>query len=362
MKKKSRKILLIGLISIVFFSFFSKKILAVPEGFDWRDHLDYYTLPEEYNTRSEEEFVPTSGNIVEVEKDGEKTDYLTAMYCNAPAGTHIAFAWPLGEDGKPTGQPQRGPIHMQDWSKTHCTEYDKIKNGTAKPRDGATYATEIWRNEEDMKVDGITIEERAKLLEEKYGGGGGDGGGDGGGSAMNVASGGWGWTPEQGFSFPGGSTKKKYTSIVEYIDVIYKLLVYVVGVFGVVMFMVGGFQYLTAAGNTSLTSEAKKTMFAALVGVIIIVSAYLLLRIINIELVNLVDPKGGGGGGGAESGAKNESPQKQAENPENQNAEPEKTLEDDQYGDPEYPTEVDMGGGSYIPSRSQDPNIPETSM
>ncbi|MBD3238308.1 MAG: hypothetical protein GF332_01550 [Candidatus Moranbacteria bacterium] len=100
-----------------------------------------------------------------------------------------------------------------------------------------------------------------------------------------------GWKLEVPFEFGLGGATDKIDDPVEYINAIYKFVVYVAGVLGLAMFMIGGFQYLTAAGNTSKTGEAKTTIFSALIGIIILVTGYLLLRIINKELVELTKPE-----------------------------------------------------------------------
>lgn len=78
--------------------------------------------------------------------------------------------------------------------------------------------------------------------------------------------------------------------LVEYVNAIYAFIAVIVGVLGVVMFIIGGFQYLLSAGNTAAAGEAKKTMFAAVAGIIIVLTAYLLLKMINKELVDLQNP------------------------------------------------------------------------
>lgn len=76
-----------------------------------------------------------------------------------------------------------------------------------------------------------------------------------------------------------------------YVSQLYKFISMIVGALGAVMFMIGGFQYLISAGNTAAVANAKQTMFSALAGIIIVLTAYLLLRIINKELVDLEEPK-----------------------------------------------------------------------
>ncbi len=48
-----------------------------------------------------------------------------------------------------------------------------------------------------------------------------------------------------------------------------------------VMFLVGGFQYLTAGGNPQQAEGAKKTLTYAILGLVFIALAYLILRFIS---------------------------------------------------------------------------------
>lgn len=93
-----------------------------------------------------------------------------------------------------------------------------------------------------------------------------------------------GWSPE--IQIPGNPARQPI-QFVAYINSIYKFVSLIIGVLGAVMFIIGGFQYLLSAGNTSAAGEAKNTMFAALAGIIIVLTAFFLLKIINKELVDL---------------------------------------------------------------------------
>jgi|GEM_PF-2699884 len=72
-----------------------------------------------------------------------------------------------------------------------------------------------------------------------------------------------------------------------YISVIYTFFVQAAIVLAVVMVMVGGFQWLLATGNSSKISEAKSTISAAIFGLILALTSYLLFAQINTQLVDL---------------------------------------------------------------------------
>ena len=54
--------------------------------------------------------------------------------------------------------------------------------------------------------------------------------------------------------------------------------------------MLGGIQYILAAGNVSKTEDAKNTIQQALLGLGLLLASFLLLRTINPDLVNLKNP------------------------------------------------------------------------
>ena len=72
-----------------------------------------------------------------------------------------------------------------------------------------------------------------------------------------------------------------------YIEAIYKVALIVITLSAVLMLSVGGFMYLTSAGNTAAMSSAKSIIFDALIGLVIALSASLLLFVINPDLVKV---------------------------------------------------------------------------
>jgi hypothetical protein len=72
-----------------------------------------------------------------------------------------------------------------------------------------------------------------------------------------------------------------------YISSLYTFFVQGAIVLAVVMVMFGGFQWLLATGNSSKISEAKSTISAAIFGLILALTSYLLFAQVNTKLVNL---------------------------------------------------------------------------
>jgi len=70
-----------------------------------------------------------------------------------------------------------------------------------------------------------------------------------------------------------------------YITSIYKFAVWTVGIAATLMLGIGGFMYFTSAGNTSHLEKAKTVIKDSIIGVVVTLTAYLLLLVINPNLV-----------------------------------------------------------------------------
>lgn len=85
----------------------------------------------------------------------------------------------------------------------------------------------------------------------------------------------------------GGATSSpvKAENLGQLIMAVISLLLIVAGSVAVVFLMVGGYRYVMASGNEDQTESAKKTITSAIVGLVIIVAAFVIVRlIINILL------------------------------------------------------------------------------
>ncbi|MFH1171840.1 MAG: 3D domain-containing protein [bacterium] len=87
----------------------------------------------------------------------------------------------------------------------------------------------------------------------------------------------------------GGSTPVTGRTMGEWISAVYVFLSGIMGVIAALMVMWGGIQWLTASGNTSRVSDAKDTIYSAIIALLLTFGAYLLLFTINPELVKLRD-------------------------------------------------------------------------
>ena len=103
------------------------------------------------------------------------------------------------------------------------------------------------------------------------------------------------------------------SSLPDYIMSIYKFGLISIGVSAVFMITIGGFMYITSAGNSSSATNAKKYISDAIAGVILAMISYLLLYIINPGLLSMTastqigaagTPGTVGGPGGTSAGYK----------------------------------------------------------
>ncbi len=86
-----------------------------------------------------------------------------------------------------------------------------------------------------------------------------------------------------------------------YLDYIYKFGIATVSICAVLMIIIGGFMYSTSAGNNASAQKAKTVITDALLGLVLAMSGWLLLWIINPDLTTcklpvMLTPAGGAGG------------------------------------------------------------------
>jgi hypothetical protein len=86
---------------------------------------------------------------------------------------------------------------------------------------------------------------------------------------------------------PAGSRDTRATDFYTYVGYLYKFGIAAVGIAALFMIIVGGFMYITSAGNNAKMESAKGVITDAIVGLILALSAYLILYTINPELVNI---------------------------------------------------------------------------
>ncbi|MEK7631238.1 MAG: pilin [Patescibacteria group bacterium] len=87
-----------------------------------------------------------------------------------------------------------------------------------------------------------------------------------------------------------GATRDYIQDMGAYIGGLYKFFSGAIGIIATVMIFYGGIKWVAAAGNPSKIKEAKEAIFSALIAVVISLGSYMLLYVINPNLVNLRPP------------------------------------------------------------------------
>ncbi len=84
---------------------------------------------------------------------------------------------------------------------------------------------------------------------------------------------------------PGGSMAPgEYVGLSGYLQSVFAFGISLAGIFAVLMIVIGGIQYITAYGNPSQAESAKNRIWQALIGLLLVVSAWLILYTINPDL------------------------------------------------------------------------------
>lgn len=75
---------------------------------------------------------------------------------------------------------------------------------------------------------------------------------------------------------PGGTNvlPNGFRSVPEVINTIFKVVVSAAGAIFIVLFLVGGIQYLTAAGNEEATTKARRLLVDSIFGLLIVLAAW----------------------------------------------------------------------------------------
>ena len=106
------------------------------------------------------------------------------------------------------------------------------------------------------------------------------------------------YTPME--KIPGFSTG---TNFCTYITAVYNFGLWTIGICAMFMIMIGGYMYIMSAGNNASMGKAKGVIFDAVIGLMLALVAYLILFVINPDLVQIKSICGTGGGTGGGGGA-----------------------------------------------------------
>lgn len=67
---------------------------------------------------------------------------------------------------------------------------------------------------------------------------------------------------------------------------IISILLAIAGLVAVIFLIVGGFRYITAGGNEESSESAKKTIQNAIIGIVIIILAFVIVRVVANALIS----------------------------------------------------------------------------
>jgi len=78
-----------------------------------------------------------------------------------------------------------------------------------------------------------------------------------------------------------GATKTLNDFLLVIKNIAVKFLLPIVGTLFVIMFIIGGMQYITSAGNPTQAESGKKTLTAAIIGIVVIALSYTIIAIFS---------------------------------------------------------------------------------
>lgn len=67
---------------------------------------------------------------------------------------------------------------------------------------------------------------------------------------------------------------------------IIQILLAIAGLVAVIFLIIGGFRYITAGGNEETAEAAKKTITNAIIGIVVIILAFVIVRVISNALIS----------------------------------------------------------------------------
>lgn len=76
----------------------------------------------------------------------------------------------------------------------------------------------------------------------------------------------------------------KYSATGVIVEII-NIILWIVGLLAVLFVVIGGVRYITAHGNEEQAEDAKKTITQAVVGIIIVVLSFVIIRVITVAVI-----------------------------------------------------------------------------
>lgn len=82
-----------------------------------------------------------------------------------------------------------------------------------------------------------------------------------------------------------GATTCGVTSINSLFGSITTILIFIIGAISIIMIIVGGLRYVLSAGDSKATSDAKNTILYAVIGVVVAISGYAIIKFVLGKVV-----------------------------------------------------------------------------
>jgi len=83
----------------------------------------------------------------------------------------------------------------------------------------------------------------------------------------------------------GGTGLPNESNATDIIFRIIQILLAIAGLVAVIFLIIGGFRYITAGGNEETAETAKKTITNAIIGIVVIILAFVIVRVISNALL-----------------------------------------------------------------------------
>ena len=91
----------------------------------------------------------------------------------------------------------------------------------------------------------------------------------------------------QGFRVPdaGSTGLPNQANASDIIMRVIQILLAIAGLVAVIFLIIGGFRYITAGGNEETAEAAKKTITNAIIGIVVVILAFVIVRVIANALI-----------------------------------------------------------------------------
>ena len=90
--------------------------------------------------------------------------------------------------------------------------------------------------------------------------------------------------------YPGATFEKTSVPLSTYVAYIFQFTIGIVAMISLIFLVLGGLQYITYSGNPEKLSDAKKKVFSASLGLLIVLFSWFALSQINPSFITLKDP------------------------------------------------------------------------